>query len=73
MSSNAPAPRDPNQCLRCNGQLKSLGVEHFRVGGVSGGWGMVFGEMAEVGEGLLDFEVLACQSCRKVELRVPER
>ncbi len=62
---------DPNKCLRCGGQLQSIGVEGFRVGGSSGGWKLVFGEWAELGEGLLSLEVLACTQCRKVELRVP--
>jgi hypothetical protein len=31
------------------------------------------GQWAEIGEGLLDMEVLACRSCRRVELRVPQR
>ena len=62
---------DPNACLRCGAQLKSIGVEQFRVGGSSGGWKMVFGEWAELGEELLSLEVLACPQCRKVEMRVP--
>ena len=62
---------DPNKCLRCGGQLQSIGVEGFRVGGSSGGWKLVFGEWAELGEGLLSLEVLACTQCRKAELRVP--
>ena len=60
-------------CVRCGGQLGALGVEHFRVGGVTGGWAALLGNWAEVGEGLLDMEVLACRKCRRVELRVPER
>lgn len=60
-------------CLGCRGPLQSLGVEHFRVGGVSGGWAALMGQWAEVGEGLLEMEVLACRNCRRVELRVPER
>jgi hypothetical protein len=48
-----------------------VGVESFRVGGTSGGWKMLFGELAELGEGMMDFEVFACPQCRKVELRVP--
>jgi hypothetical protein len=48
-----------------------MGVEEFRVGGSTGGWKMLFGELAELGEGMLSFEVLACTSCRQVELRVP--
>ena len=63
----------PNACLRCGGSLKSIGVEQFRVGGSSGGWKMVFGEWAELGEELLSLEVLACPQCRKVEMRVPEK
>ena len=73
MSTTDPQQRDPNQCLRCGGQLKSIGVEHFRVGGTSGGWDVIFGQMAEIGEDLLDLELFACGNCRKVEIRVPQR
>ncbi|MGA3030415.1 MAG: hypothetical protein ABSE58_06730 [Candidatus Limnocylindrales bacterium] len=59
------------QCLRCGVELTVVGVESFRVGGTSGGWKMLFGELAELGEGMMDFEVFACPQCRKVELRVP--
>jgi hypothetical protein len=62
---------DPNACLRCGTQLQSIGIEQFRVGGSSGGWKLLFGEWAELGEGLLSLDVLACPSCRKVEIRVP--
>ena len=58
-------------CLRCGGSLQSMGMEEFRVGGTSGGWKLLFGEFAELGEGMLRLEALACGSCGKVELRVP--
>ncbi len=58
-------------CVRCGGLLQSMGVEEFRVGGTSGGWKVLFGEWAELGEGMLSLEALACASCRRVELRVP--
>jgi hypothetical protein len=58
-------------CLRCGQDLENLGVEEFRVGGTSGGWKLVFGELAELGEGKLTLEVRACQSCGQVDLRVP--
>jgi hypothetical protein len=58
-------------CLRCDVPLQVVGTESFRVGGTSGGWKMIFGELAELGEGTMDFEVFACPSCRKVEMRVP--
>jgi hypothetical protein len=62
---------DPNACLRCGAALQSIGIEQFRIGGTSGGWKLLFGEMAELGEGLLSLDVLACTRCRKVEMRVP--
>ena len=37
-------------CLRCGTTMQDLGVEQFRVGGTSGGWKLLFGEMAELGE-----------------------
>ena len=58
-------------CVRCGGPLHSMGVEKFRVGGTSGGWKLLFGEMAELGEEMLSLEALACSQCRRVELRVP--
>ena len=70
MSSPQP-PARPDACVACGGTLQSLGVEEFRVGGTTGGWKLLFGEWAEVGEGMLAFEVLACTSCRRAELRVP--
>jgi hypothetical protein len=48
-----------------------MGVESFRVGGTSGGWKLLFGEWAELGEETLALEVLACGSCHRVEFRVP--
>ena len=63
---------DYGQCLRCGEPLEAVGVEKFRVGGTGGGWKLLFGELAELGEGMLDLEVFACPNCRKVELRVPD-
>jgi len=60
-----------DDCLRCGGHLTSLGVETFRTGGTSGGWKLLFGELAELGEDMLAMEVFACGNCRRVELRVP--
>jgi hypothetical protein len=70
-SDNGPAVADT--CLRCGSDLRSIGVEDFRTGGTTGGWKLVFGEWAELGEQMLRLEVLACPQCRRVELRVPER
>jgi hypothetical protein len=51
--------------------MRSIGVESFRVGGTTGGWKLLLGEWAELGEDMLSFEVLACTACRRVELRLP--
>lgn len=58
-------------CVRCDTALEMLGVEEFRVGGTTGGWKMIFGAWAELGEGMLSFEILVCPNCRRVELRSP--
>src|SRR5450759_2054395 len=36
-------------CLRCGEHLEAIGIESFRVGGTSGGWKMLFGELAALG------------------------
>ena len=69
MSDTTSRPEDA--CLRCGGTLTSMGLHEFRVGGTTGGWKLVFGELAELGEDMLPLEALACGTCRRVELRVP--
>ncbi|RPF42695.1 hypothetical protein EDD75_1803 [Thermodesulfitimonas autotrophica] len=59
------------RCLRCNAKLELLGTEKFRCGGTSGGWKLIFGEWAELGEQMMPLEVWVCPRCRKVEFRVP--
>jgi hypothetical protein len=68
-----PPPTASTACLRCGGALQSMGVEEFRVGGTSGGWKLLVGEWAELGEEMLKLEVLACGSCGFVEMRMPPR
>ena len=50
-----------------------MGVEQFRVGGTSGGWKLLFGEWAELGEQMLPLELWACGRCRRVEMRAASR
>ncbi len=61
----------PDACLRCGSAMTSAGVEHIRVGGTSGGWKLMFGEWAELGEDMLPLEMLVCTSCRRIEFRRP--
>jgi hypothetical protein len=63
--------QDYGRCLRCGQPLDLMGVESFRVGGRSGGWAVLFGQLAEMDEDVLQLAVLVCPTCRKVELRVP--
>jgi hypothetical protein len=60
-----------DRCIACRGAMRSIGVESFRVGGTTGGWKLLLGEWAELGEDMLSFEVLACTACRRAELRLP--
>jgi hypothetical protein len=58
------------ECSHCGGSLVSLGVDRLRFGGTRGAWKLVFGEWAELGEGVLPVEILACQACRRMEFRL---
>jgi hypothetical protein len=66
-------PQDPGygHCLRCGEAVELVGIEGFRVGGSSGAVRLLAGPLAELGESMIDFEIFACPTCRKVELRVP--
>lgn len=58
-------------CLRCGSPIEPLGLEQFRTGGNRGSRKLLLGELAELGEGVVEFEVLACRVCRHVEFRLP--
>ncbi|HSL10353.1 MAG TPA: hypothetical protein VLA82_03460 [Actinomycetota bacterium] len=58
-------------CLRCQGELRSMGISDIRVGGMSGGWQFLIGNWAEVSEDVLRLEILVCRTCGTVEMRVP--
>jgi hypothetical protein len=74
MTEPTPAAGITNDaCVRCGAPLSSVGTERFRTGGTSGGWKLLFGEWAELGEDMLELEIWACERCRRVELRVPAR
>jgi len=67
----AETPVMTDASIACRRPLRSIGEENFRVGGTTGGWKVLFGEWAELGEDMLAFEIHACTDCRRVELRVP--
>lgn len=60
------------KCHSCNVELEFAAKASFRVGGTSGGWKLLFGEWAELGENMLLFDIYVCPSCGRVELFVDE-
>jgi hypothetical protein len=47
--------------------MTSLGQAPVRVGGTSGGWHFLMGELADVGEKIWPLDVYRCSSCKRVE------
>ncbi len=45
----------------------------FRIGGTGGGWKLLFGEWAELGEQLLSFDLYVCHQCGRVQLFADEK
>ena len=48
------------------------------MGGISGGWHLLLGDMADVTEGIFPLDVYRCERCKRVEffdldLSLPER
>src|SRR5206468_10321551 len=70
--SDSPQPTG-EPCLRCRTELQSLGQTELRTGGSGGAWKLIFGELAELGEGTMKVELLACPRCRRLELKLPEQ
>jgi hypothetical protein len=60
-------------CLRCGRELVLIGTPGFRIGGTSGPAHLLFGSWAELGESTVELEVLACDACGHVELRLPDK
>jgi predicted RNA-binding Zn-ribbon protein involved in translation (DUF1610 family) len=59
---------EDKKCYSCGVGMHFAGKYPFRVGGTSGGWKLLFGELAELGEEMLAFNVYICPSCGRVEL-----
>jgi hypothetical protein len=69
---NEEYPATGVQCLRCGVELRELGPAEFRIGGTRGGWKLLLGEWAELGEDMVTIDLLAGPECRHIELRLPE-
>ena len=44
----------------------------FRVGGTGGGWKLLFGEWAKLGESMIPLEIHVCPQCGRIELVAAE-
>ena len=65
-------------CISCNEPMESLGQLPIRVGGTSGGWHLLLGELADTGERVFPLDVYRCPRCKRVDfydldLSLPQR
>jgi hypothetical protein len=60
------------KCTSCGGNAQFVYTVQFRIGGTSGGWKLVFGEWAELGEEMIPMHVFICPICGKIELVATE-
>jgi hypothetical protein len=57
----------PVTCPSCQSPMQSLGEVSIRVGGTSGGWHLIAGAWADLGEDLFPLDVYLCSRCKRVE------
>jgi hypothetical protein len=55
------------QCPFCHVSLQSLGQVPVRTGGTGGGWHLLFGEWADMGETILALDLYRCPQCSRLE------
>jgi predicted RNA-binding Zn-ribbon protein involved in translation (DUF1610 family) len=60
------------KCQTCNLEMEFAERANFRVGGTGGGWKLLFGELAELGESMIPLEVYVCPKCGRIELFADE-
>jgi hypothetical protein len=58
--------------------MQPLGQIPIRTGGMAGGWHLLIGEWADMGEGVFPLDVYRCPRCKRVEFfdideSLPER
>jgi hypothetical protein len=62
--------RQAMDCLRCGMVVRREGPIKLRVGGVSGGWNFLVGNLAELGEATMELDLYSCANCGHIEFRV---
>lgn len=61
-----PAPVDQT-CSRCGNPMEALAQLPLRTGGTTGGWHIVFGQLADAEEEIVTLDFFRCRQCRRVE------
>ncbi|TMI41725.1 hypothetical protein E6H21_02710 [Candidatus Bathyarchaeota archaeon] len=56
------------KCQSCNTAMVDMGDIPFRTGGTRGAAHLLFGDWAELGEGILHLDAFLCQNCGRVQL-----
>lgn len=54
-------------CPFCKVKMQTIGQVPVRVGGLAGGWGLLFGSMSDVGEATWGLDVYRCTQCKRME------
>jgi hypothetical protein len=73
MSSQDASKGSEILCTHCSEAMEGVLDVPFRIGGTSGSWHLLFGDWAELGEGLLSFDVNVCHKCGRVQLFAEEK
>jgi predicted RNA-binding Zn-ribbon protein involved in translation (DUF1610 family) len=60
------------KCHSCGVEMQFAEKASFRVGGTSGGWKLLFGEWAELGESMIPLDIYVCPQCGRIELFADE-
>lgn len=55
------------QCSVCKKAMESLGQIPIRIGGTSGPWHLVLGDLADLNEKVLPLDVYRCTQCKRIE------
>jgi len=61
------------KCYSCGVEMQFAQRVPFRIRGTPGLYKLVFGEWAELGEEMLNFDVYACPSCGEIRFLVDEK
>jgi len=61
------------KCYSCGTDMQFAQRIPFRIKGTPGLWKLVFGEWAELGEEMLNFDVYVCPSCGEIRFSASEK